>query len=729
MVSPSASGDFASLADFARVLRQRKLLVLGLTLLVVATTAVITALRPKWFLSTAQVRVERPDGEVKLFAQSVGGFDPSHLQDQFRIMQSPKILRPVAERLSLGERLAPMVGSPAALPMDVVVALLRDRMLQLESPRGSSLIEINVLAQEPTLAAEIANAIASVFAEDRAAFATSEQREGLAQLRRELDVQERNVSAQRDRIEALRDELNLAGVDLSARYSDLEIETLRQMQNSLIAHRVEAIGRRTRWERFRSIPFEERINLINSELIADTNIQSLLQAYLLADQTVTRLQARLGAAHPDLIGAVENRAKIREQLDGQLRGYDSSLEIASKEAEARVTELERQLGAAKVEQILSARERLRPFEEAAQKLDDETRLLTTLKLTLRQREIDFQVPKRTIELLGEAQPARRPAKPNWPLNLLLALVGGAFLGLATAGLIEYFDTTVRTMADVENGLGLTVLGVVPRQDDFGPPGAIDPVAAEPYRVLHTNVNLGLVERRSTAMMAVSAGPGEGKSTTLHRLATVMAAAGERVVLIDGDLRRPSQHRLGGWQRSPGLAELLADRVALDDVLQRTGAGGSGFDFVASGESAEFTVGVAHAPRWRTLLETLRGRYDKILVDSPPIIGVSDAAVLAGAVDGVLLVVQHRRHPLAMILRAKRVLTSLRTPILGAVLNQVPLGSGEDYSYYTANYAYYGQKSGRRARETTAGGQRGAGAGRGDPERLELDPPDIDERGR
>jgi polysaccharide biosynthesis transport protein len=369
---------------------------------------------------------------------------------------------------------------------------------------------------------------------------------------------------------------------------------------------------------------------------------------------------------------------------------------------------------------------LRPFEEAAQKLDDETRLLTTLKLTLRQREIDFQVPKRTIELLGEAQPARRPAKPNWPLNLLLALVGGAFLGLATAGLIEYFDTTVRSMADVENGLGLAVLGVVPRQDDFGPAGTIDPVAAEPYRVLHTNVNLGLAEQRTTALMVVSAGPGEGKSTTLYRLATVMAAAGERVLLIDGDLRRPSQHRLGGWQRSPGLAELLAGGVAFEDVVQRADA--RGFDFVASGESAAFNVGVAHAARWRALLETLRGRYDKILVDSPPIIGVSDAAVLAGAVDGVLLVVQHRRHPLAMVLRAKQVLVSLRTPILGAVLNQVPPGSGEDYSYYTSNYAYYGKGKGLGPTESSRRGKTGSASNPGQPERLELDPPDPRGRG-
>ena len=158
--------------------------------------------------------------------------------------------------------------------------------------------------------------------------------------------------------------------------------------------------------------------------------------------------------HPDLISAVENRAKIKEQLDAQLRGYENALEMAYKEADSRVTELKRQLSQAKVDQILSARDRMRPFEEAAQKLEDETKLLTTLKLTLRQREIDFQVPKRTIEILNTAEPARRPSRPNWPLNITFALLfglssqpalyfqmvyRGSDCGLNCAGLIAFYS--------------------------------------------------------------------------------------------------------------------------------------------------------------------------------------------------------------------------------------------------------------------------------------------------
>ena len=173
----------------------------------------------------------------------------------------------------------------------------------MESQRSSSLIDINVYAQDPVMAAEIANEVAHVYSDDRISQATSQQTEGMAQLRKELADQEEAVRKQRDAVEKLRKDLNISGVDLNVKYSDMEIETLRQMQNSLIALRVDAIGRKTRWERFRSIPVEDRMGLVNSELIPDQNIQNLLQAYLIADQKVTQLKARLGEAHPDLVSA------------------------------------------------------------------------------------------------------------------------------------------------------------------------------------------------------------------------------------------------------------------------------------------------------------------------------------------------------------------------------------------------------------------------------------------
>src|SRR4051812_26099270 len=588
MATVHASKDNASLADFLQILRLRKALIILILALVVVTALAVTAFLPRWYLATTKVRVEKPEGEVKLFqAQSANSYDPYFLQDQFKIMQSEKILYPVIERLGLNAKLAASLGATTALPSSITYRYLVDKMLRIESQRSSSLIEINVFAQDPQLAADVANEIARTYSADRIQLATSDQSEGLLHLRKELVNQEQVVVRQRDAVEKLRKDLNISGVDLNARYSDMEIETLRQMQNTLIALSVDSIGRKTRWERFKSIAPDERISLVNSELIPDQNIQNLLQAYLVADQKLTQLKSRLGEAHPDLVSAVEARAKIKDQLDVQLRGYEHSLEIAYKEAEARVTELKSQLAQAKVDQILSARERMRPFEEAAQKLEDEQRLLTTLKLTLRQREIDFQVPKKTIEILNTAEPARIPSKPNLILNLLFATLFGGVFAVGTAVLLEYFDTSFRNVADVETRLRLPVLGVIPFARDPLGKTADDPAELEPYRVLHTNLNLTLKPGQPHALVIFSAGPGEGKSTTLHRLAQLMGANGERVILIDSDLRRPTQHRLAGRSKEPGLSELLLAQKTVDEVIQKSIS--PGLDFMPSGAATGFTL--------------------------------------------------------------------------------------------------------------------------------------------
>ena len=701
MASSSGNKESASLADLVRILRLRWALIFLVMLVVFATTVVVTAFLPRWYLATAKVAVEKPEGEVKLFqAQGSSSYDPYFMQDQFRIMQDEKILYPVIERLGLNTKLAAAMGAPGAtLAPDITYRYLVAKMLRIEPQRSSSHIEINVYAQQPALAADIANEIARVYSDDRIAKATSQQREGLAQLEKELSQQEGAVTRQRDLVEKLRKDLNISGVDLNAKYSDMEIETLRQMQNSLIALRVDAIGRKTRWERFRSIPVEDRMGLVNSELIPDQNIQNLLQAYLIADQKVTQLKARLGEAHPDLVSAIESRAKIKEQLEALLRGYESGLEIAYKEAQARVEELESQLAKAKVDQILSARDRMRPFEEAAQKLEDETRLYTTLRLTLRQREIDFQVPKRTIEILNTAVAARRPSRPNWILNVASAILFGGVLAVGVALTLEYFDTSLRDVADIEERLKVPVLGVIPHHHDPMGAGKDEPEEAEPYRVLHTNLNLALKPGQPAVIVVFSAGPAEGKSTTICRLAHLMGAYGERVLLIDGDLRRPAQHQLAGCPRAPGLSDVLAGKRDFAEAIRRSVV--PGVDLLTSGGMPGFTLSLLFANRLRDLVGSLRGSYDRIMVDSPPIIGVSDASLLAGMADGAILLIQHRRNPASMVLRAQQIIVALKTPILGAVLTQVPRGSGEDYGYYTQAYSYY---SGRD--------RGGSGAGRG-----------------
>jgi capsular exopolysaccharide synthesis family protein len=188
----------------------------------------------------------------------------------------------------------------------------------------------------------------------------------------------------------------------------------------------------------------------------------------------------------------------------------------------------------------------------------------------------------------------------------------------------------------------------------------------------------------------------------------MAAGGERVLLIDSDLRRPTQHQLAELPREPGLADVLQGKVAVAAATQRAVV--PGLDFIPCGSVNGFTLSLLYVDRLKALLSELKSQYDRIVFDAPPIIGVSDASVLASVADDAVLLVQHRRNPQSMVVRAQQIIESLHKPIIGVVLNRVPLHSGEDYGYYTENYAYYsshgaGSSRGKEKSTSAAAGSR------------------------
>jgi capsular exopolysaccharide synthesis family protein len=683
--------DNLTLGDFVKTLKNRWALIAIIVLLVLLTTTIVTFFMPKWYRSATGIRVEKPEGAVSLFqTQSTVTFDPYFIQEQFEIIQSKLILTKVIENLKLQAVLSKKEGG--FFTAEQTYLYLVHKMMDVESRAGTSLIDIAVLAKEDTeLAAVIANEVARVYAENRIAFAISGQTEGIERLKVELVKQEKTVSAQRDVVENLREELEISGFDIYAQSSgSIDIENLRQMERTSIALKMDMIARKTRWEQFRLVAREDRFKLVNSEMIPDPNLQNLMQAYLIAGQTYVRLKGRLGEAHPDFIGATESLKKIEEQLNNLLDGYEKSLEISYIESQARSEELSKQLELARTDQITDAQSKVRPFDEALQKLREEEKLLKTLRLTLRQREIDFQVPKRTIETLNSAVPSSRPDRPNWLLNISLAAIMGLSLGIGCAFLVEFFDTSFRSIEDLERRLQLPILGVISRNLVLVGQGNYNSFESEPYRVIQTNLELATGGRTQSKILVVqSAGPGEGKSTTLYNLASVMAMAGQRVLIIDSDLRRPSQHQLFELPRKPGLIDFLTDRLTLDEIIQETPL--KNLSLVTSGQGSHFSLSLLHGKQLSVLLNAVRGRFDKILLDSPPVIGISDSSVLASHADGVVFIVQHRRNPQTMTLRAKQILENVDGTILGVVLNQVPDSGDEDYNYYTSNYYYYSHK--------------------------------------
>ena len=231
-----------------------------------------------------------------------------------------------------------------------------------------------------------------------------------------------------------------------------------------------------------------------------------------------------------------------------------------------------------------------------------------------------------------AEPGKDPVRPNKPLNITLGLVFGLIVGVGLAFFIEYLDTSVKTIDDVERAFQAPVLGVIPQNvgilADEGPESRY----AEAYRVLRTNILFSRKDEKLTTIVVVSAGAGEGKSTTTLNLATVFAQAGKRVLIVDSDLRRPTLHKLLHVANDIGLTNYLLKQNTLEEVIQTTAV--PMLNFMASGKLPSSSMSILNSAQMKEMIADLKQRYDFVFFDSPPILGVSDASVLASEVDMV-----------------------------------------------------------------------------------------------
>jgi capsular exopolysaccharide synthesis family protein len=284
-------------------------------------------------------------------------------------------------------------------------------------------------------------------------------------------------------------------------------------------------------------------------------------------------------------------------------------------------------------------------------------------------------------------------------------------GVGSVLAINYFDNTIRTPEDVEQYLGLSILGIVPRfrETDSTP-------AREAYQSLRTSILFSSHNRERKILLFTSAGPQEGKSSTVAQVSRALASAGDRVVVLDCDLRRPTQHHHMQLSREPGLTNYLLE-----------GAEGNYEPYLHATDMPTlkvFTCGpippnppeLIGLAKFRNLLIDLKRQYDWVVVDSPPIASLADSVVLASMVDMMAVVIKHNQNDRELIRRGLKRLRDVNANVIGAVLNSVDMGKGSDYYY--AGYYYYGSQEdegGRRAK----GGRRTARTDRERKDRIAL----------
>lgn len=681
--------------DYWRIIRIRKTVIFAVFLLVAATTTLVTFMLPETYSSMVRIRVEKDSLDVGGIGErnpTAPNYDPFWVQDQFETIQSKVILYNVVSNLSLNRKWAPKFKE-IELPLDLTFQLLRSQ-IDVRQSRNTSLIEIHAFSEDKKEAATIANEIARVYRQHRLDEWRQRSAGGIDILKQKWEQQHAAVTNKQAEVDRLKEELGISdieamGINNSTTTATLEPENLKKLEGQRIEKQAYYKGIETLFNYLSKL---ERSDLKKAVMTAspDEQLIQLSTQQSMAEQKLADLIENHAPDHPEVRRITRVLAQINQQIEDRLDGIMKGLEAKKNSEKAHLDELTEEARKYREYDIQTAIKR-RPYMQAKRDLENLQQIRERLNFKVLQEEVDAAIPKSGIvSIIDPAEISLKPDRPRKALNITLGVIIGLIVGVGLAFFIEYLDTSVKTIDDVERALQAPVLGVIPQNVgslmDEGP----DSPHAEAYRVLRTNIMFSQKDPKLNTLTIVSGGAGEGKSTTTFNLAVVFAQNGQRVLVVDSDLRRPSIHKMFKVSNAIGLTNYLLKQNTLEEVIQTTPL--STLDFMPSGKLPSSSMGVLSSNPMKELIRELKRRYDWVFFDSPPIMGVSDASILASEVDMVLQVIQYRRYPQPMTIRAKQMIEKVGGNLLGIVLNNISMASDENYYYYSGYYYDYYSKT-------------------------------------
>lgn len=692
--TPAGSGDQKlHFLDYWRVIRIRKTVILAVFLLVVLTTTAVTFILPESYRSTVRIEVGKDTTDIApllMGTQSQMAYDPFFIQTEFEKIKSKSVLYRVIDELSLGEKWARRDGYDKPYTQNEAFQLLTSKM-DVTQFRNTSLIEIRVFSPDPEEAAQIANRIAEVYQDSRLSKSKRASDKSINILSNELAKAETDLREATRMADEMRMEMGVAEIDVgNGLISTVEPEIVRAFERRKAEVKMELSTYTTLLAGLTNTPIEKLADSIpTSTSLNDPRLVELLTRRDVAAQEREALQQEYGVEHPNWIRANRVAQTIDQQIQSRVASILAGLQIEVDRRNQSLQELDQQIKDAR-DRDSQAMQRYRPYLAAKRNVDTQQRIYEAINLRVLQETVDSKLPKSSIvEITDLAEPSKRPVRPNIPLNIALGVIVGMIMGVGLAFFIEYLDTSVKTIDDVERALQAPVLGVIPQNVGTLLQEGPESPHAEAYRVLRTNLLFSRKNPGANSLTVVSGGAGEGKSTTIFNLATIFAQNGQRVLVVDSDLRRPSLHKLLNVSNSLGLTNLLLKQNTLEEVVQTTSL--PNLFFLASGKLPSSSLGILNSIQMKEFIQTVKEKFDFVFFDSPPIMGVSDASVLASSVDMAILVIQYRKYPQAMTIRAKQMVEKVGGTLLGVVLNNINISQDSYYYYYSGYYYDYYSK--------------------------------------
>ncbi|MEQ1859617.1 MAG: polysaccharide biosynthesis tyrosine autokinase [Chthoniobacteraceae bacterium] len=321
-------------------------------------------------------------------------------------------------------------------------------------------------------------------------------------------------------------------------------------------------------------------------------------------------------------------------------------------------------------------------------------MISEMQKKLEALEYAWDRERMDLIFLNVRDSSDRPTSPDLVKLLIMAASLGVVLGLGVPFLIEYLDHTIHSLDEVENACQLRGLGIVPKHESNRPLSLLATGESsgndlvENFRVIRTNLlSIGSVSKQPQVIMVTSAMPKEGKTVVATNLAISFARNGGRTLLFDADLRRGRMHRLFGYRKSPGLSNVLLDEVSLADGCRPTSY--ENLFVLSAGKHLDTGTELLASQKFTDILTTLRGQFDHIIVDTPPVLGLSETSILHKLTDGVLFVIWSGNTPMGSVKAAVDMLQKHGASFYGFVLNRLDLDATQNYyQYYYYSHDYY-----------------------------------------
>lgn len=568
------------------------------------------------------------------------------------------------------------------------VQRLRDT-LKLRQGTDSQVFTITITDRDPQRAADIANAVASSYRDFVLSLRIALTRTTSEWLDEQVAIQRELLTKSEAAIQQFTQSNAIQGMGISA-FRNLSSERVAELQDKVFDARLSRQEAEAQLGTYRSWTGSGKPASDFPGFASDAEVADLRGRLAGLDREIARKAERYGAEWPALIADRTERETLWRQLgsavDRAIGALQSKLDEAAQIEGA---------AAANLQLISDEAVRLAELEVEYNRLrrDAETNADLYEQVLRRAKETQLarSLQASNVNLLEIAEPPRKPSFPRVPFNLAATLLAAILGGALAAFLLEAGDSTVQDPAELDAFFKIWPLGVLPTfglEDDDGliRAGRSETAASECLRAVRTNVLFQRTRRPLKRILVTSASPRDGKTTLCSNLAATMALAGNRVLLVDTDMRRPRVHKSFGLENQVGVADVLAGAATVSEAVQGTHI--SGLHVLSCGTLPSNPAEMLSGNAFRNLLERLEADFDFVLLDSPPVLAVTDASILSQYSDGVILVIRIGKTERRNFGDALRALGSVHASILGVVCNGVDLSKRSAYGY---GYGYGGYR--------------------------------------